>query len=99
MNIKCKLVPNVEPKTFRKNGKKHRKVKVYLDGSPEELDTIDSVEYELHPSFKESSRVATYRKRKFPIKFWTYGFFDIKAKLKYKDGSPPQTIKGRVEWS
>ena len=58
---------------------------------------IDLVQYELHPSFKNRIRVSDKRSEKFDIKIWTYGYFIVKAKLLFFDGTT-DIISGFVRW-
>jgi hypothetical protein len=96
--INSKEVSGVEPKVFRKGGKCHHRVRINIiakDG--DSLDRIRSVQYELHPSFRQRILIATDVIYEFEIKIWTYGYFRIQATLLMKDGSS-QIISGFVKW-
>jgi transcription initiation factor IIF auxiliary subunit len=59
---------------------------VRLDGSPEELDSIDRVTYVLHPTFHHPVREVTDRSTKFRLDTSGWGTFTLRAKVQYKDG-------------
>ncbi len=63
------------------------KVSIYLEGN--DLPYVDSVEYELHPTFKYRFKEV---KRSFTnpnctLVIWTWGLFRVKAVVTTKDGS------------
>lgn len=96
--IKSELVKGVEGKRFREGGRLHRNVRIYLEADPPDaLKDIDSVQYELHPTFRDRVRVSDDSTNQFEIKIWTYGYFKVRAKLIRKDGSP-QYVDGFVRW-
>ena len=96
--ITSAIVPRSKTKEFREGGRTHHNVRIYLSSDGDsDLDLIDSVQYELHPTFKNRIRVAPNRQSNFEIAIWTWGYFNIKAKLVMKDG-PPQFIDGMVRW-
>jgi hypothetical protein len=95
--VKSELVPAVPPKRFRSGGKLHYPVRIYIDGEPADLSQIENVQYELHPTFKDRYRVSDRRKTGFDIVVWTYGFFDVTARLHMHDGSL-LTVTGAVHW-
>ncbi|MDA0735136.1 MAG: hypothetical protein O2909_09970 [Chloroflexi bacterium] len=97
--IKSERIRGIESKPFREGGKKHYSVRIFLDAdSPEELDQVDSVQYELHPTFRNRQRVSSNRATQFEIIIWSYGFFTAKAKIVKKD-KPPENIEGFIRWS
>lgn len=96
--INSKEVSGVEPKFFRKGGKYHHRVKINIIAKDDDsLDRIRSVQYELHPSFRQRIWIATDVINKFEIKIWTYGYFRIQATLLMTDGTS-QIISGFVKW-
>jgi transcription initiation factor IIF auxiliary subunit len=96
--IKSELVPKVEGKRFREDGRLHRYVRIYLEAvPPEALKEIESVQYELHPTFRERTRLSANSASQFDIKIWTYGYFNIRAKVFMKNG-PPLDVAGFVRW-
>lgn len=96
--IKSQEVSGVEPKVFRKGGRRHHKVRIHLEATGDDsLDRIRSVQYELHPTFRERMRVANDVINQFEIMIWTYGYFRIQATLLMKDGTT-QVIHGFVKW-
>ncbi len=98
LKIETERVKGITPKKFREGGRDHYFVRIFLNpDSSAELDEVDSVQYELHPTFRQRIQVATERANGFEIKIWTYGFFNAKAKIIKKDGSP-EPIEGFVKW-
>jgi transcription initiation factor IIF auxiliary subunit len=100
--IRSELVPGVERRRFIPNGQYHYYVRVYLVPGKEngDLAAVESVQYKLHPTFRQRLQVSEERMLGFEIKIWTYGFFDIEALVIFLDKSrPPQTITGIVEWT
>ena len=95
--ISSKLVPHSEARKFRPSGRAHRHVRIWLKGDAAELDKVESVQYELHPTFKDRNRVATNRAKDFEIKIWTWGYFGIHAWLRTRDGSSEE-VEGYVRW-
>jgi len=96
--LKSKLVPGVKPKQFRKRGRDHRKVRIYIVGENKgDLENVESVQYELHPTFRERFRVSVDQNRNFAIRIWTYGFFKAKAKISLKNGTV-ETTEGFIRW-
>jgi transcription initiation factor IIF auxiliary subunit len=97
--IKSEAVAKVIPKVFKKGGRKHRYVRIYLETEDNnDYRNVEIVQYELHPTFKNRLRLSNKHNEKFEIKIWTYGYFNIKAKILYIDGST-EIISGFVKWS
>lgn len=63
---------------------------LWIDGSSEDLDRIDSVTYRLHPTFPEPIRTVTNRASKFQLRCSGWGIFRIPVEVRLKDG---KTIK------
>jgi transcription initiation factor IIF auxiliary subunit len=59
---------------------------VWLEGPPEELDTIDHVTYILHPTFHNPVREIRDRSTRFRLDTSGWGTFTIRARVFYKDG-------------
>ncbi len=98
ISIKSKIIPGSKPQRFREGGRLHRNVRIYLHSDDEsDLDRIKSVEYELHPTFRDRYRHSDNRTKNFEIRIWTYGYFNTEAKLTMKDGSK-ETVTGFVRW-
>ena len=96
--IKTERVKGSDPKKFREGGRDHYYIRIFIE--PDEtnkLDEIDSVQYELHPTFRQRNQVATERSNDFEIRIWTYGFFNAKAKIIKKAGKT-EPIEGFVHW-
>lgn len=72
---------------FSQRGNEHYNLKVYLAGSPSELDAVESVDYLLHATFKHRLRTSKDRANSFAITLWAWGMFALKATVKRKDGS------------
>ena len=96
--IKSERVRGVEPRTFREGGRRHYNVRIFLDtDNPQDLEQVDSVQYELHPTFRNRHRVSSNRAAQFEILIWSYGFFTAKAKIVKKNGTP-EDIDGFIRW-
>lgn len=97
-SIKSEIVPQSEPRRFKEGGRLFRNVRIYLIAdSKNELDRVEAVQYELHPTFRQRYYVATDRRNNFEIRIWTYGFFNTKATISFTKGETV-TIKGFVRW-
>ncbi|UCC53633.1 MAG: hypothetical protein JSV68_06590 [Anaerolineaceae bacterium] len=96
--IKSTKVSGVEPRIFRRGGKSHYKVRIYLEPTDEDsLSSIKSVQYKLHSSFREPFRVSDDFRNKFEIKIWTWGYFEIEATLIMTNGTT-ELVEGYVRW-
>ena len=96
--IETERVKGISPKKFREGGRDHYFVRIFLKpDSSAELDEVDSVQYELHPTFRQRIQVATERATNFEIRIWSYGFFSAKAKVIKKIGQPEST-EGFIHW-
>lgn len=96
--INSEIVLHSEPKRFVEGGRLFRNVRIYLTAdSEEDLEKVESVQYELHPTFRQRFHVGTDRTRNFEIRIWTYGFFNTKAKISFTDGTT-EDISGFVRW-
>jgi transcription initiation factor IIF auxiliary subunit len=60
---------------------------VWIDGTSEELDTVDHVIYILHPTFHDPVRVVQDRSTGFRLSTSGWGTFTLNAKVVSKDGS------------
>ncbi|MBP6897037.1 MAG: hypothetical protein KBC94_21685 [Pseudacidovorax sp.] len=69
------------------NGREHFHVGIWIEGTKSELDSIEHVEYTLHPSFKRPIRSSSNRANKFSITIWTWGMFMIDVAIHLRDGS------------
>ena len=96
--INSETVPRSEPKRFTEGGRLFWNVKIYLTtDNKDDLDSVESVQYELHPTFRQRYQVATDRAANFEVRIWTYGFFNIRAKISFTNGTI-ETISGFVRW-
>jgi transcription initiation factor IIF auxiliary subunit len=59
---------------------------VWVDGSEQELDQIDYVEYTLHPTFPKPVQKIDDRSSQFRLHASGWGMFTIYAKIVHKDG-------------
>ena len=70
-----------------KYSREHYHIRIWIEGTPEELNRIQRVEYLLHPSFRQPLRRSDDRAKGFPITIWTWGMFSIKITAYHTDGS------------
>ena len=77
----------IKYRIFHEGGREHYHIGIWLEGSDSELDEVERVEYELHPSFKRRLRTSTNRDNRFSVAIWTWGMFNIDATICFKDGS------------
>ncbi len=91
LQVKSQVIKNPDGKIkYRKlnpDGSEHFHLGVWVDGSTSELKTIHSVDYELHPSFRNPMRHSENLENKFGITFWTWGMFDIAVTVTLKNGT------------
>jgi hypothetical protein len=59
--------------------------RVWIEGTEEELDQVESVRYQLHQTFPEPTRIINDRASKFALSSMGWGEFTIYAALKFKD--------------
>lgn len=59
---------------------------VWLEGSGDALDQVETVEWLLHPTFPNPVRRCTNREDKFRLETAGWGVFPIRAKVHMKDG-------------
>jgi len=97
MKIVAKRDMTADTRLFRIGGKKHYKVELSLEGDAKELGNISSVEYKLHPSFREPVREANNAENNFGTDIWTYGYFPIEAKI-IREGKKDLIIQGQVKF-
>jgi transcription initiation factor IIF auxiliary subunit len=60
---------------------------VWLDGTREEIDSVDHVTYILHPTFHNPVRRITDRTTNFRLDTSGWGGFTIYAKVKFAEGN------------
>jgi hypothetical protein len=60
---------------------------VWLDGSDEELDAVESVEWTLHPTFSPPVQVRDNRAARFRLEAIGWGEFEINARARLSDGT------------
>jgi len=67
-------------------GKDSWKWSVWVEGDNTELDSVESVEYTLHPTFPNPVQVKNDRASKFKLTTSGWGTFTIYAKIRKNDG-------------
>ena len=73
-------------------------VRIFIKSSDRlDLEDIRYVIYELHPTFRNPKQIAKNIRSDFEIQIWTWGFFNVKAKLVMKGGDI-QEIDGYVDY-
>ena len=60
--------------------------KVFVDGPPEELESIEQVKYTLHPTFPKPVQVRKAKGSKFALETSGWGEFTVRAAIRFKDG-------------
>jgi transcription initiation factor IIF auxiliary subunit len=71
-------------------GKQWWKWSLWIEGTDEDLDQIESVIYSLHPTFPEPLRTVTDRASKFQLRCAGWGTFIIPIEVRLKDGQALQ---------
>ena len=67
------------------------KWRVFVDEPQEVLNSIETVEYTLHPTFPEPHQVRTDPADGFALETSGWGEFNILVTIRYKDGREVQT--------
>ncbi len=80
--------------TAKQNKTRNWRWSIWLEGSEGELDKLQSVTYQLHPTFTNPIRTITNRKSGFRLKSSGWGQFMIYMTLQYHDG----TEEKRQHW-
>ena len=90
--------PGIKPTQFPSSTKTYYYVRLHIEVlSLQELERIKFVIYELHPTFRQPKRMAKDRSKNFEIKIWTWGYFNVTAKL-YMADNTVQQIDGYVRY-
>ena len=77
----------IKYRRFHPNGYDHYHIGVWLEAdSDRELDRVESVEYRLHPTFRNRIRRSSNRGNAFSITFWSWGTFVIEATIQLVGG-------------
>lgn len=74
----------VRSRRFRKGGQEHFNVRLFVKG---DVDKVEQVDYELHPTFREAHRVVEDPSNGFALDIWTWGEFTVPVTMRMKDGS------------
>ena len=69
---------------FKKDGYEHYKIRLYVEG---DIPDIETVQYELHPSFRDPLRESNVARDGFAISFWTYGEFEVLVTVIFRNGN------------
>ena len=64
---------------------------VYLNASESIVNSIESIEYELHPTFPNPNRIVTDENTRFALEGTGWGEFAIGITITYKDGGIDRT--------
>jgi transcription initiation factor IIF auxiliary subunit len=94
MQVKSQLLTNgsmIPYKVFREGGREHYNVRIYISAPAEELNSIEMVEYMLHPSFHNPRRTSKDRENGFAIEIWTWGMFETTVTIHFRDGKTEDT--------
>ena len=91
LNFNRQVIKNpqgqIKYRILHSGGREHYHVGIWLEGPEDELDKVEKVEHELHPTFRNRIRSSSNRNNKFSITIWTWGMFAVKATIHFKDGS------------
>lgn len=60
--------------------------KIFVDASPEELESIKEVKYTLHPTFPQPVQIQKDKSGKFALESSGWGEFTIRADIHFQDG-------------
>lgn len=84
------LNTNYEPITFRLEGKPHYQIflRITSDSFDPELDKVTYVEYKLHKTFKNRTRIAKSKHNCFEVEIKAWGTFVVECTVGQKDGVP-----------
>ena len=74
---------------FSEKGYEHFNIRLYIEGP---IEQVEYVEYELHPTFKDTNRIIRKRAGGFPLNIWTWGEFDIIVTIHPISGDREQII-------
>jgi hypothetical protein len=72
--------------------------RIWINASKEVLSEIGMVTYYLHPTFNPNVINATTKENNFGISFTNWGFFDLKAKVFFKDGFIVEIQLPKDQW-
>jgi transcription initiation factor IIF auxiliary subunit len=87
----CKIAQD-----YKYVGDDYWKWSAWIEGPDKELDQIESVTYNLHPTFPNPVRKIDSREDKFRLKSAGWGVFTLYASVLRKDGST-QKLKHQLE--
>lgn len=65
---------------------------LFVDADDTLLDQIEYVQYQLHPTFTEPTRIVRNRSAKFRLTMIGWGTFEVGVKIQFKDGSELKVI-------
>lgn len=83
----------VKYQRFRPGGLEHYHIGIWVEGEPGELDRIERVEYVLHPTFQKRIRNSSQRSNNFSVTFWSWGTFEVEARLYLVGGAEPIAVR------
>ena len=86
--LKTIINKNFKPIKFRSDGKPHYQIFLEIESKEDpKLESLKSVEYVLHPSFKNRLRSSSERENKFRIELKAWGTFVVNVRLVKTDNS------------
>lgn len=82
-----------------RGGREYYRLRIWLDADePKILDEVSSVEYHLHPTFRDPVRNVTDRASEFALATAGWGQFNLWAEVKFRDGDPPLQIERYINF-
>ncbi len=72
--------------------------RIWINTTDAVLSTIDKVDYYLHPTFTPNVVTSSLLDNQFEISFTNWGFFNLNAKVFFKDGSIKDLLLPRGNW-
>lgn len=90
--IKAERVPDVAPERESPEDYWFFYVRIFIETSERRdgdlmLEDIEYVKYELDPTFPDRFRMSRDRSKNFEIRIWTYGVFEVGARLVSSSGA------------
>ena len=74
---------------FNASGAEHFAIRLYVEG---DVDALESVTYELHPTFPNRVRHVRDPQGGFKLDIWTWGEFDVDVTFHRQDGESESTV-------
>ena len=80
----------IRSRRFHEGGYEHYKIRLFVSGR--DVGALESVEYLLHDTFANPRRIVTDPANGFALDIWTWGEFEIRVTLNFKDGAETKLI-------